>query len=537
MELIQPDRIRSEKVKERSDGLAGLSHRFLSRSHRLIQIRPSPHPDAKPTDLQAVNWYLHFVRLSLIVPSEALSDKAYHRIFETLFRISRVESSNYAKRSKAPAKTIASSRLSACAGVLRIAVEVGVRKLRHKTVKALVDHVIQTLPSSDEGYCSPLVLDYFKILRTILEYQPHPEHFPRDAWHEVTDFCIEAVTDLNSSTSDGKSTLSHRIRNSDSFQEDRSRSVTPGIRISSSHRSIQRTSQRHIFDTIRSSTEDIVLCLKHLHSVPNAPITEKANSSLQTMLEFLRTSPSVSHNQQAIFDCVNFIMARIVTDDTDLATETLKSLIPMICRLWQSKSPALKDSMLISLIYGEHYFECLLQSDVSGENRSDMHSLFEVLKDDYCKRNERDKLQIEDLDLSQEFTYNKYQSPLSSQAFRPRFGLIKAEQPWALLRISASIVTALDLRTNTPDDVVTINDDATHISKRRKLTSARVDIVRQIRTSQLSERLYALQLLAFLLSRIESDQVGLQDLFDTLLSCLSDSNESIVAWAMLALSW
>ena len=402
-------------------------------------------------------------------------------------------------------------------------------------MKALVDHVTQTLPNADEGFCAPLVLDYFKILQTILEYQPHPEHFSRDAWHELTDFCIGAVQGLNSSLDDGDSTLSHRLRNSDSFQEVRSRSTTPNNRVSSLRRSTQHTSQRPLNATHRSSTEDIVLCLRHLHSAPNAPVSEKAELTLQVMLELLSKSPSLSHAHQAMFDCVNLVMARIVTDDTNLALETVKSLIPLISRFWQAKSQMLKDSMLVSLLYAEAYFGRLIQSDVSGEYRTDMQSLSEILKDDYCKRNERDRLQIEDLDLSQESIYSDQQAPLSLKAFRPRLGLHKAEQPWALLQISTSLVTAVDLRLAVPDDEA--NEDLTHISKRRKIMSACGDILRQVRTSQFSERQYAIQMLGFLLSVSDVDGNRLRESLETLLSCLSDGNESIVSWAMLSLSW
>jgi ataxia telangiectasia mutated family protein len=468
--------------------------------------------------------------------SEALSDKAYHKIFETLFRISETESSNFARSPKAPARTQAASRLSACAGVLRVAVEVGVRKLRYKTVRALVDHVVQTLPTADDGYCAPLVPDYFKILRTVLGYEPHLEHFPSDVWNELTDFCVAVVNDLTRMLEDGDSSLSHRLRASDSFQDNPSRSVTPSLRVNSSRKSTQNASQHSEGTTLRDSSENIVLCLKYLHSVPSAPVSEKAEGTLQAMLDLLRKSPNVSHTQQAAFDCINSILARIITDDTILALETVKSVLPLICRFWQAKSHALKDSMMISLLYGEHFFRRLVLLDISGEHTTILESLLEIFKDDYCKRIERDTLQMEDLDLSQESIYSERQAPLSLRNFRPRFGLVKAEQPWALLHISSSIVIALDINVTVQENQ-DINDDATHISKRRKFNSARGDIVQQIKASPPSEKQYSLQVLGFLLNAINLDSFNMQESLDILLSCISDSNESSASWAMLALSW
>lgn len=465
-----------------------------------------------------------------------LPDKAHHKIFEALFRIAKVESSTYARSSsRAPAKAQAASRLSTCAGVLRLAVELGVQKLRYKTVKALVDHIVQTLPNADEGYCAPLVLDYFKTLRTILDYQPHAEHLPKDDWHELTDFCIESVVSLNSSPDDGDSSLSHRVRASDSFSDARSRSVTPHVR-DSARRSTQRASQRSVNSTLKASTEDIVLCLRNLHSVPNAPIIEKSEVVLQTMLELLDKSSNASHVQQAAFDCINAIIARIVTEDSSLASQTLKSLVPLVCRFWQGKSPTLRDSMLVSLILGESYFLHLLQSNASGDFKADLRILLEAFKDDYCKRNDRDKLQVEDLDLSQVLTYNQRQAPLGLTAFRPRLGLHKAEQPWALLQVGTAIMASLDSHILMPSAQAEI-DDAQHSSKRRKLQSAIGEVIQSLKAPQTSGRLYALQILSFLIAAPAADKRLLQQSQEDILSCLSDTNDSVVSWAMLAMSW
>ena len=77
---------------------------------------------------------------------ESLADASFHRIYEVLFKIIVSEQSAYAKAKTAPLKSGAANRLSACAGVLRLAVEVGVGSVKLKTVKALLDHFIETIP-------------------------------------------------------------------------------------------------------------------------------------------------------------------------------------------------------------------------------------------------------------------------------------------------------------------------------------------------------------------------------------------------------
>lgn len=73
-----------------------------------------------------------------------MSDASFHRIYETLFGVVVAEQNAHAAAKTPTLKSAASNRLSACAGVLRLAVEVGVASVRLKTVKALLDHFIET---------------------------------------------------------------------------------------------------------------------------------------------------------------------------------------------------------------------------------------------------------------------------------------------------------------------------------------------------------------------------------------------------------
>lgn len=122
---------------------------------------------------------------------ETFKDKTWHNIYETLFQCATVERSAYLRTSQSQ-KSRATPRLAACGKALRITVTAGVRKVRAKTVKAVVDHILQTLPTPDGPYCPGLALDYVKSLLCILEYQPHVEHF-RDLWQDVLDFCLEGM--------------------------------------------------------------------------------------------------------------------------------------------------------------------------------------------------------------------------------------------------------------------------------------------------------------------------------------------------------
>lgn len=439
------------------------------------------------------------------------------------------------RSSKARAKSLVASRLSACADVLLKAVQVGVRKFRYKTVKALFEHILQTLPSINDGYCEPLVPNYFKVLRIVLEYPPHPEHLTKHDWHEVADFCNEAVHDLNTVLAESEPSLSHRVRESSSFGDTLSRSVTPNGHGHSLGKISSHETQRSSKLCLKASDKDILLCVRYLHRTPNAPIGEKAQARLQNLTELLHLSSNVGHAQHAAFDCINSIVARIVTDDVGLAQDALRSLIPTMCRFWQLKSSSLKDSMLILLLHSEQHFKGVVQSDKREDFNTELQNLLEAFKEDYCKRPEREQLQIEDLDLANVSYDQEHESPLRLRAFRARCGAVKAEQPWALLEVSRSIISALNLYLEVQDEPTT-GETHNHVAKRRKVHSSWDSVLLRAKTSKGTEKLHAIQIIAFLLDSPVDDNHTAQHFLDVLLFCLSDTNSTVVSWAMLAMS-
>ena len=403
-------------------------------------------------------------------------------------------------------------------------------------MKALVEHITQTLPIVDERYCDPLIPNYFKVLKLVLEHRPHVEHFKKDHWHEVADFLIKVVEDLIFVLDEGDSSLSHRRRDSSTFGNGLSRSVTPSGHSHSIRKYSDDKSQQSANSSLKLSAEDIVLCVRHLHLAPNAPIAGKAQSVLQRLIELLRLSPHASRTQQAAFDCINSIVARVVTDDLGLAQDTVRTLIPMICRFWQPKASPLKDSMLILLLNGQYHFKQIMLSDYGEDFNADLRDLLEALKEDYCKRPEREQLQTEDLDLVNAPYGRVREAPLQLTAFKARFGVIKAEQPWAMLQISASIISALDVSTKSHEGKTTSIEEFDHISKRRKIASAWDDVLDRARASQGAEKVHAIQTTAFLLDKSGYDEDTTRKFLDVLLYNLSSINGNIVSWAMLSIS-
>lgn len=438
------------------------------------------------------------------------------------------------KIERSSTKPTVSTQLSLCAEIVRIAVETCVKKIRVKTVKAIVGHVTQSLPRPDGSYCGPLVKDYIKTLKVILEYPPHAEHFSKAEWCDLVDFCNETLNDLNGFSNQRSSGFSDGNSIRDPWRGGSSRSATPGIEISYRQRASQTSSQENGMSELRESAEEILLCLDHLISVPHAPMLDKSSIILTTLLNLLESSFSTGNTQQAAFECINTIMTCIRIDDVSLALQTFRNVLPIMQRLWNAKASAIKDHMLKLMLYGEVYFTRLISSDAVGDCKSNLQDLLEVFQQDYCKRPEREQLQLEDLLLCRISFVGK--RPSSTKVFRLRSAMIKAEKPWFLLSLYASLVIALDSELKFGEMVVQ-TDDIENRPKRRKLTKNLDDIFQFTRSTDTTQKIFALQVLTFVFDKLplEVDD-GLDWNWEVLLPCLSDDSGVVASWAMLALT-
>ena len=428
------------------------------------------------------------------------------------------------------------ARLLACAAVIRITVEVALQRLRYKTVKALVEHIIQTLPTADAGYCEPLLNDYFKALATLLEYKPHPEHFLGDEWHELVDFCIETTRDLMrpAEFSDSIHLNGARGLHSTGLTQDYfSRSATPSTTGDHGRKSESHTSQRNAaYPRLRECDRDLVLCLQHLTSVPNAPIFDRANVILTTLVELLHSYPKVSKIQQAALECINLIMSRVVANDIELASQVMTQMLPLIRGFWEAKDAPLRDALLILLSYSEVLIPHIICLDKTGDNKAALVALVEVLRNDYCLRRDREQLQLDDLAFCDTTCSPTRQMPLSTKTLGVRPGCFRAEHPWCLISISAAIIVALGHNTATHEHP-TRPDAEDNRAKRQRLTHPIDDI---FDLTKGPDKLYALQMLVFVFDILELEEEVLQRRLETLLLCLSDDNSLITSWAMLVMN-
>ncbi|KAK0664212.1 Serine/threonine-protein kinase tel1 [Lasiodiplodia hormozganensis] len=135
------------------------------------------------------------------VTKPGLTDKDYHDIL-TRFAQENLDQRSLWLHAK-PSKTGSGKRpkaqriMMSCAECMRHTVELGLLTIRYKTMRALVDHILQALPDpSGSGYIDPLVPGYIKCLRLVLQHPPHVEHLPVKESSATMKFCLEAFTAL-----------------------------------------------------------------------------------------------------------------------------------------------------------------------------------------------------------------------------------------------------------------------------------------------------------------------------------------------------
>ncbi|PWY67189.1 ataxia telangiectasia mutated [Aspergillus heteromorphus CBS 117.55] len=485
----------SEKLRDRSDGLADLKH-ILQKNKRNSKLN-------------------------------SLNDKACHKIFESLFRFISVEKSLHSRSS---AKGASAARLSSCASVLRTAVDVFLRNLRTKSVRAIIDHITDTLlaPGSD-ALLELLSVDYTKCLVALLRYPPHLEHLGASEWEKVMSFCLRSINGK-----DGEhSPLSSRTGRSsflDDYFASGSRSSTPS-RATSSRATPSRVtpvftpSEKPKGDN--SAATEAVVCIQLLTGSPNGPIHEAAEDVLPGLAKYVASSTIAGSGHQAAFASINAVVTRILFDQSELAKTSLVDLIPVIRRLWATKLMGLKDEMLVTIMLCVVVLTDAARREPSEILARSIEELSDTLYADYIKGSEKEILQLDELAFHHSVSVQKQEC-----LAWPRSENTKSEHNWTTLWVIAKL---LELSDEVSKRLSPLSAPGEASSKKQRLTSNIEEIFRESTASSGSRRICALQLIPFL-SRSYADVEPKVSLLERLLPNILDDNSVISSWTMVAIA-
>ena len=153
--------LRSEKSKDRQDGYQA--------------VRDAFRDDA-----------------SLETEDEDDGDKKWLAVFQTLFGAVLKEKAAYVKKGVTNAAPVTKRRLGDAASVVRWLAERTVTQLRRSILRALIDHLHQTMVYRG-GLLEPVALDYAKSIRTLLSHQPHLDRLDDQRWTSLLHFSFSVL--------------------------------------------------------------------------------------------------------------------------------------------------------------------------------------------------------------------------------------------------------------------------------------------------------------------------------------------------------
>jgi ataxia telangiectasia mutated family protein len=478
-------------VRERADGLADIKH-VLRHNQRSSSI-------------------------------DSLSDASFHRIYETLFEVVVSEQKAHATAKTTALKSAAANRLSSCANVLRLAVEVGVASVRLKTVKALLDHFIESFLLPGGEICEPLALEYPKAMRVVLAYPPHVAHLPKAEWERTAKFCLEHIPTTPSETHGDAASLGVNT----TFMSSRSSRSRLNNSIGGS---------QPVRGPARQVAEEMVACLRLLTSAPNAPVTSMASDILWAMIEFLQVNTATNPAHQDAFATIGNVLTWTKTENIRVTRKATGQLIRLIRTYWGARTSGLKEIMIVFI-----HLQLFVRDQcniISNETlRSDLNSLLEALKSEYSKRQERDQMRLDDIRFGGEVSAHEHPGVLKRGIISLQCVGIRAEQSWTVVQMMAFIAGLLrDTRTrNTSDDEE--EADGHHRARKRQRTSDELeDLLSLAASGPVGSRITALQVLSFLLQQNAMKATQLSNILAKSLLLCSDENSTIVSWAMLVVA-
>ncbi|KAF2486338.1 TOR2 phosphatidylinositol 3 and 4-kinase [Neohortaea acidophila] len=461
---------------------------------------------------------------------DTLSDLSFHRIYEVLFGVAISEKSAFLKGKTTTTRGAAENRLSSCASALRLAVEVGVRYVRLKTVRSVLDHVSDAFTVPNGGFCEPVALDYAKCLRFLLGYQPHVEHLSKDQREKAAKFCLDCIEIARAELEDDDgafpdagfvSTTSSRSHAKQSGNSQGSRALAKQI------------------------VEEMVACLALLMAAPNAAPGAHASSLLTSLNTLLRSGAMAGTARQDAFAAINRILAWTRTEDVHLTRKMTSPLVRLIKQHWSAKTSfdkaltAFRDEMLITLVYLRPYLFSAAHHEQDSSLRSELSGLLDVMTNEYGKRPERDQLRLEDIRLDLHGSSVATFGEISTPIFRLRCANGRAESAWTMVYMLSSVCHTLS---NDDQDHALSEDsdgeDEINIRprKRQRLTEQLDEVLAASTTGTASTRVCALQILTFLAQQRPFGVKRLIKVIDNLSVSSADDTPVVSSWAMLALA-
>ena len=425
-----------------------------------------------------------------------------------------IEISGFRKSNSAPATALL--RLSA--ECFRATVEKARARLTRPTVKMLLNHILDSLPSPEQLEYKEVASSILYSLKLITSYPPHVEQMKSDSWKAIAQLC-----------------MSH-IDVGDWYNLSRTTNHSSTVNCEETQKSLP----------MRKEIADLMFCLQSLSLFPGAPIHGEEESLLTFLFNFLASYDTASDSRMSAIIALNRILHHVTANRTELAARASMVVVDLLSRIWDSRIPGFKERLLISLsIVYPHLHKDSVQHGLTAVTRARIEILLEKLKDDLRTQEQKSRLQLEDLILSPLPQSSPQWKCRPFQSFMgPVFSLnphaLSAGFPWLSLQLQSCLIQLLDL---VPAEVRTyspLKEVEYHPKRRRLLPNLNLqDLLEDItlRKSQQAGSIGSLQRLAFYLNsfRLSNDSIDLFELLSRLEKLAEESNADMVGWSFVCI--
>lgn len=481
-----------------------------------------------------------YTELKLFLTQEwnvaSLDKDLFREMYEALFKATKNEKEHFDKQTMPNPKSLSGLRLQQCAAVLRAAVEACVELIKKKDVRALTQYFTKILHNDDGELCESLALDCIKALRVLYQYAPHTEHLKQKEWDQIAGLCCTHVS--------SQLGLDNEEKGEDGVAEGTSRGRAIVLVRENTTRSRRTAGVPQISPAVLSHQSDELLgCLQSLLAAPNSPIQANQEMLLDTLLGFLGSQLTHTRAHQHVFSSLNLVLNVIATGDISLVTRVADEIVPVIGRIWDTKSTGLKNEMVITLMHCLPYIRARIRTPEGKALRNSVENLLETLTSQYIGRLGRDILQLDDITFPSPVRKPEGNSlSIRVIALRTNVQNSHAEQIWMMPCIIASLVKMLDIcgeddkcKDDEVDKGLEDGDVDESRKKRRRIYGQFSEMMRYVRSTGASRKLLALQVIPFLADNKGIDEKQFASILQDLQETCTDESPNITGWALVSI--
>jgi serine-protein kinase ATM len=442
-----------------------------------------------------------------------LDETTYGGVLHALIRNFTLEAANFRKSGSAQATSL----LNISAECFKTSAEKARSLITRSTMKMIVNHVLDCIPTSDVPEYKVVAPSFFATLRLITSHPAHVEQMKKEMWMALVQLCVVHVEVSNWFD------LQNPLREAMHTDEDDIAS----------------------FKTLpmRKEIVDLMFCLQSLCLFPGAPFQGGEESLLSFLLNFLTTYDTVSDARMSAIIALNRILEHVAVNKMELASKVSFMVLELVCRVWNTRISGFKERLLISLsmVY-PHLYHAALQNGLGLQARRNVDKLVEKFTFDLRGQEQKGGLQLEDLVLSSLpsssplWRHRPFQSLLGPYfSLNPRSQ--SSELAWLTLQTKSCFIQLLDL---VPCEATqdSPNESDSPRKRRRLLPNLSLrhlldDIIQH--KGQQSGVLISLQTLAFYLNSFQppSDSLELSEVLFQLEKIGDENKSDIVSWTFI----